>query len=213
VPVDLCDVAGTCGCDASVLDAGPGKSRALGSPLAHAVNAVCWSDSSTRSPHTLHWSHCDCDGGYHVDVTVDLHSCGRLCVDAVVSVQHAAAADGSVSSLSCRPLRMMVLLLSRRPLLVTAAVDVAGSDARTLLAHRAVMRLVVSGRWIRLSRSNVQLPPLTASPHYRHTVLVRGCCSYLDGSPSMMPQSTLVCPAVVDASLLAQRTVMWLEVC
>ena len=41
--------------------------------------------------------------------------------------------------------------------------------------HRAVMRLVVSGRWIRLSRSNVQLLPLTVSPHCRRTVFVRWC--------------------------------------
>ena len=95
---------------------------------------------------------------------------------------------------------MMVLLLSRRPLLVTAAVDVAGCDARTLVAHRAVVRLVVSGRWIRLSRSNVQLLPLTVSPQCRHTVLVRGCCSCLDVLRSTLLQSTFVCLSVVAAS-------------
>jgi hypothetical protein len=93
----------------------------------------------------------------------------------------------------------MVLLLSRRLVLVSAAVGVAGSDARTFLAHLAVMHLVVSGRWIRLSRSNVQLLPPTVSSHCRHTVHVRGCCSYLDGSPSTMQQSTFFCPWVVDA--------------
>jgi hypothetical protein len=146
VPVYPCDVACTCGCDSSAVDAGPGQSRALGSPLAHAVYAVRRSDSFTGSPHTLQWSLGDCDGGYRVDDTVALHCRGRLGVGASVSFQHAAAADGSVSSLSWRQLRVFVLLLSRRPLLATAAVDVAGCDARTLLAPRAVVWLVVYGR-------------------------------------------------------------------
>ena len=149
VPAHPCDVAGTCGCDSSAVDAGHGQACALGSPLAHAVNAIRRSDSFTGSPHTLHWSLGDCDRGYRVDVAVDLHCSGRLGVDAAVSVQHEAAAGGSVSSLSCRLLLMMGLFLSRRTLLVTAAVDVAGCDARTLLAPRAVMWLVVYGRWCR----------------------------------------------------------------
>ena len=62
------------------------------------MDAVCRSDSSTRSPHTLHWSLGDCDGVHRVDVAVDLHCSGRLGVDAVVSVQHAAAAVGSAFS-------------------------------------------------------------------------------------------------------------------
>ena len=137
------------------MDAGPGQARVLGSSLVHVVDAVCRSGSFVESRCTIHGSLGDCGGSYHVDVTVALHCCGRLGADAAVSVQHAAAAGDSVSPLSCRLLRMMGLLLSRRPLLVTPAVDMAGTDARTLLAHRAVMRLVVSGRWIRLSRSNV----------------------------------------------------------
>ena len=130
VPVYPCGVAGTCGCDSSVVDAGPGQSRALGSPLAHAVNAVCRSDSSRRSPHTLHWSLGDCDWGHRVDVAVALHCSGRLGVDAVVSVQHAAVADGSVSSLSGRRRRVMLLHLSRHLSLVPATVRVTESDAR-----------------------------------------------------------------------------------
>ena len=181
------------------MDADPGLSSVLVSSLVHVVDADCRSDSSTGSPQTLRWSLGDCDGGYRVDVTVVLHSCGRLCVDAVVSVQYAAAAGGIVSLLSCRLLRMIVLLLSRRPLLGTPAVDVAGSDARTLLSHRTVMRLVVSGPWTRLSRSYMQLPPLTVSPHCRRTVFVRGCCSCLDVSRSTLTQSTFVCMSVVDA--------------
>ena len=112
VPAHPCDVAGTCGCDSSALDAGHGQARALGSPLAHAVNAVRRSDSFTGSPYTLHWSLGDCDGGYRVDDTVALHCCGRLGVGASVSFQLAAAADGSVSSLSWRQIRVFVLLLS-----------------------------------------------------------------------------------------------------
>ena len=73
---------------------------------------------------------------------------------------------------SCRVRRrvcVMVLLLSRRLVLVSAAVGVAGSDARTLLGHLAVMRLVVR---IRLSRSNVQLLPPTVSSHCLGAVFV-----------------------------------------
>ena len=40
VPGHPCDVAGTCGCDSSVVDAGRGQSRVLGSSLAHVVTAV-----------------------------------------------------------------------------------------------------------------------------------------------------------------------------
>ena len=144
----------------------------LGLSLVHVLDTVCRSHSFTGSPHSPHWSLGVCDGGYRVDVTVALHCSGQLAVYAVVSVQSAAAAGGSVCLLSGRLLRMMVLLLSRRPLPVTAAVDVAGSDARSLLSHRTVMRLMVSGPWTRLSRSNVQLPPLTVSPHCRRTVFV-----------------------------------------
>ena len=116
------------------MDAGPGQSRALGSPLAHVVAAVRRADSFTGSPHTLQWSLGDCDGGYRVDVAVALHCCGRLGVDAAVSVKHAAAAGGYISSLSCCQLGVMVLLFARRLLLDTATVDAPGSDAR-LLAH------------------------------------------------------------------------------
>ena len=40
VPVDPCDVARTCGCDTSVVDAGPGQSAVLGTLLAHEVDVV-----------------------------------------------------------------------------------------------------------------------------------------------------------------------------
>ena len=86
VPGHPCDVAGTCGCDSSVVDAGRGQSRVLGSSLAHVVDAVCRSDSSAGSPRTLHGLLGDGDGGYRVEVAVDLHCSGRLGVDAAVSV-------------------------------------------------------------------------------------------------------------------------------
>ena len=92
VPVHPGEVAGTCGCDYSVVDAGPGQSRVLGSSLVHLVDAVCRSDCSQGSPHTLHSSLGDRDGGNRVDVAVGLHCSGRLGVDAAVSVQHEAAA-------------------------------------------------------------------------------------------------------------------------
>ena len=75
-----------------------------------------------------------------------------------------------------------------------------GSGCASLLVHRTVMRLEVSRRWIRLSRSSVQLPPLTVSPQCPEGVLVRCCCPCLDMSLSALPQSTFVCPSVVDAS-------------
>jgi hypothetical protein len=94
------------------VDAGPRQSRVLGSSLAHVVNVVCRSVSSTRSPHALHWSLGGCDESYRVDVAVDLHCSGRLGVDAAVSVQHEAAAGCSVPSLSWRRVCAMLLLLS-----------------------------------------------------------------------------------------------------
>ena len=46
----------------------------------------------------------------------------------------------------------------------------------------------------------MQLPLLTASLRCLGDVFVRGCCFRLDVSHLMTPQSTLVCPSVVDAS-------------
>jgi hypothetical protein len=112
------------------VDAGRGQSRVLGSSLAHVVTAVCRSDSLTRNPRTPHWSLGDCDGGYRIDVTVDLHCSGRLGVDAAVSVQHEAAASGCISPLSWRRLRGIVLLLSRRVALGVASANVRLSVGR-----------------------------------------------------------------------------------
>ena len=70
-------------------------------------------------------------------------------------------------SLSTRWIRAMVLLLTRRGALNFASVDVRLSIGRgcdSLVARRAVMKLVVSGRWMRLSRSSVQLPCLASGP-------------------------------------------------
>ena len=78
--------------------------RALVSPVCWVRRWPMWSTPSvalTAPPggtHSLHGSVGDCDGGYHVDVTVDLRCCGRLDVDAAVSVQHAAAAVCSAFS-------------------------------------------------------------------------------------------------------------------
>ena len=47
---------------------------------------------------------------------------------------------------------------------------------------------------------HVQVPLLTVSPHCRRAVFVRRSYSYLDVSHSTLPQSTFVCPSVVDAS-------------
>ena len=69
------------------MDADSGLSSVLVSSLVHVVDADCRSDSSTGSPQTLRWSLGGCDGGYRVNVTVGLHSCGLLGVDAAVSVQ------------------------------------------------------------------------------------------------------------------------------
>jgi hypothetical protein len=155
------------------VDAGPRQSRVLGSSLVHVVDAVCRSGSFVESRCTLLGSLSDCGGSYHVDVAVALHCCGRLGVGAAVSVKHAAAASGCISSLSCCQLGVMVLLLARRLLLDTATVDAPGSDAR-LLAHTPCCH-APGGQWrrIRLSRSNVQLPPLTVSPHCLGAVFVR----------------------------------------
>jgi hypothetical protein len=69
-------------------------------------------------------------GVYCVDVTVALHCSGRLAVDVAVSVQRAAAAGGSVFSLSWRRLRATLLLIYQRLLFVTVTVDVSDSEAR-----------------------------------------------------------------------------------
>jgi hypothetical protein len=115
-------------------------------------------------------------------------------VNAVVSVQHTAAADGSVFSLSCRRVRMMLLHLSRRLSLGPPTVHVPGSDA-PLLARPPYCHVAGShATWMRLYPSAVQLPLLTASP-------VRWSCSCLDVSRSTLPLSTLVCPSTVDAAL------------
>ena len=81
--------------------------------------------------------------------TVLSRGCWSVDVDATVSVQRAAAAADSVSSVSTHCSRARVLLLSRRVALDVASVDVRLSVGRgcvSLLVHRAVMRLVVSGR-------------------------------------------------------------------
>ena len=50
-----------------------------------------------------------------------------------------------------------------------------------------------------LSASRVQLPLLTASLHCPGVVFVRGRCSRLAVSRLTLPQSTFVCPSLVDA--------------
>ena len=131
VPGHPCErLAGTYGCGKLVVDAGPGHSRALGSSLIHVVDAVRRSDSFTGSSRTLPWSGGDFDVGYRVDVTVALHCCGRLGVDAAVSVQHEAAAGGCFSPLFRHQLSVIVPLLPRRFSLATATAEVTGSGAR-----------------------------------------------------------------------------------
>jgi hypothetical protein len=133
------------------VDAGRGLSRALGSSLAHVVDAVSRSDSPAGRPHTSHWSLGDCDGGYRLDVTVALHCCGRLGVGASVSFQHAAAAGCSVSSLSWRQLRGMGLPLSRRRLIVGDPLAATGFDGRLLACPPCCHAAAGLWAWTRLS--------------------------------------------------------------
>ena len=146
MPVHPCDVAGTCGCDSSVVDTGPGQSRVLGWALAHVVDAVCRSDSFTGSLHTLHWSGGDDDGGNRVDVAVVLHCCClwawmRMCRSSMQLLRGAASPHcPGVSSVGCGcPCRDVACSSVIRLMLL-------GSTGVSLRARRGVTRLLVSGR-------------------------------------------------------------------
>ena len=65
-----------------------------------------------------------------LDITTTLHSCGRRTVEGAVSVQNEAAVSGCISALSCRRLRGIVLLLSRRTVFDFASVNVRLSVGR-----------------------------------------------------------------------------------
>ena len=148
----------------------------------------------------LHWSLGDGDGGYRVDVTVAPQCCVRLGVDAAGSVQHAAATDGSVFSLSCRQLRGMGLPLSRCRLFVGDPHDATGFDGRLLACPPCCHAAAGLWTWMRLCPLTLQLPLMTTSPRCLGIVFVRWCCPYLDVSCSTLLQSTFVCLWVVATS-------------
>ena len=120
-------------------------------------------------------------------------------VDVAVSLQHEAAASNCVSSLSGRRFRAMLLLLSRRLCSSPSRLmcpDPTPVDARALCGDATG----VQWTWMRLRSPAVHRQLMSASPHCPGVVFMRWRCSCLDVSRSSSPQSTFVCPLVVDAS-------------
>ena len=146
MPVHPCDVAGTCGCDTSVVDADSGQSPALGSPLAHAVSAVCRSDSSTRV-RTRFTGCLVMVTGATVSTSLLLYTAvgdwpwKRRCRSSMQLLRTAASLHcPGVSSVGCGcPCRDVACSPVIRLMLL-------GSTGVSLRAHRAVTRLLVSGR-------------------------------------------------------------------